>query len=286
MELEGASWTAIACSRARACHMVIDTRPWIYEDRIAAKFVDLDRQIAEGYDLDEIKQPVFSRTRAVFLVRERYCEDALADAVEIGASQYVVLGAGLNGFAYNGSRLASRVRVFEVDHPATQTWKRRRLGEIGVPEPENAVYIPIDFAADRLSERLLERGFDPNSSAVFAWTGISQYLDDNAINSTVREIRTIACSGSALAMQIILPKHLVSDAEQRALDVFMKRAAERGEPWINSQDPAEFVDRLNRLGFAEVDVFTPRDAMKRYLGDREDGLAVNEHFSMITARIV
>lgn len=285
MVLEGPSWTAIACSRSRALHMRLDRPPWIYEDKIAADLVDLDQQIADGYDLEVPMQPLIRASRGVFLVRERFCEDALADGVRNGATQYVVLGAGLNGFAFNGSKLADQVRIFEIDHPSTQEWKKTRLREIGIDIPENLTFVPIDFEHDTLSERLLENGIDRQSPIVFAWTGVTQYLPDEAINETLDEILRVSCSGSVLSVQITLPKHLVDDENKKALDYFMSISAERGETWVNAHDPAEFSTRLERMGFVAVEVFGPTDAADRYLRDREDGLTVSDHFSMLKANV-
>ncbi|MEM9140522.1 MAG: class I SAM-dependent methyltransferase [Pseudomonadota bacterium] len=286
MALNGPGGTAASCARARACHMVVDAEPWIYEDRIAGPLVDLDRQIAEGYDLDEIKQPILRETRTVFLVRERFCEHALDDvSAEHGEAQYVVLGAGMNGFAHNGSPLASKSRIFEVDHPNTQTWKRTRLAELGVQTPANLTYVPVDFTAQSLSERLLAEGFDRTCPAVFSWTGVTQYLTDEAINATLREVLALSCPGSILAVQITQPPDLLDAHNKAVLAFFMERAGSVGEPWINHHDPAEFAERLGSIGFSRVEVCTPEDAQNRYVGDRPDGLRVGGYFAMLRAHV-
>ncbi|MEL7445465.1 MAG: SAM-dependent methyltransferase [Pseudomonadota bacterium] len=286
MTLQGPSKTAIACARARACHMLVDDKPWIYEDRTAAALVDLEQQIVDGYDLEEPKKRIFSETRSIFLIRERYGEDMLADAVKDGATQYVVLGAGLNTFAYNGSDTSRIVTTFEVDHPATQTWKKSRLDELGLLDQAKVVYVPVDFASQSVGDQLLAHGFDSKSPAVFTCTGVCQYIDDSAINATLVEILRVACTGSRLSMEIIFPLHLLSAKDQNDLEFFKQRSAELGEPWINAQDPDEFTERLRRLGFDEVELLLHDDAHERYIGDRSDGLKVNNYAAMIKARVL
>lgn len=286
MALSGAGGTAASCARARACHMIVDQAPWIYEDWIAGRLVDLDRQIAEGFDLEDIKRPILRETRTNFLVRERYCEEALASVIaDHGEAQYVVLGAGMNGFSHNGDPLAEKARVFEVDHPDTQNWKRARLSELGEETPVNLTYVPIDFTTEALSERLLAEGFNSAGPTAFAWTGVTQYLTDEATEATLNEVLKVACSGSILAVQITQPPHLLDEHNKAALEFFMERAGKVGEPWINNHDPVEFAERMRRIGFAKVEICMPEEAQHRYVGERADGLRVGAYFAMLRGHV-
>lgn len=159
------------------------------------------------------------------------------------------------------------------------------MAEIGVAEPDNVVYVPIDFESSLLSERLLAKGYDTNAPAVFAWTGVTQYIPEEAINKTLNQVLSIACSGSALAVQITLPKHLVDDHNKAAIDFFMKVSAERGEPWVNAHDPSEVAERLRHFGFARVEICLPDEAQERFVGTRADGLHVGGYFAMLTGHV-
>lgn len=283
MALQGPSATALSCARSRALHLRLDNPPWIYQDEVAADLVQLDRQIADGYDL-EAAQGIFSKAaRIMFALRERFCEDTLADAVEQGATQYVVLGAGLNSFAYSGSNLSRRVHVFEVDHPATQTWKRERLHELGIYPDGHVSYIAIDFETETIGEKLLQHGFDPRVPAVFAWTGVTQYLSDETIDQTLKQIVSTSSSGSVLSVQITLKRDLLDQENKKALDYFAGFAAERGETWMNAHDPVDFSAHLARSGFKDVGILSQREATSRYFANRDDGLVAPGYSVMIKA---
>lgn len=285
MVLQGPSETALSCARSRALHMRLDKPPWIYRDEIAADLIELDQQIANGYDLIAAMGTYSRAARTMFVLRERFCEDTLAEAVGNGATQYVVLGAGLNAFAYNGSDLSHRVQVFEVDHPATQIWKRDKLRQTGTRPTGKVSYVEFDFEKDAIGEKLLQSGFDPGAPAVFAWTGVTQYLSDDAIEQTLQQIVQTSFPGSVLTVQVTLKRELVDEENQNALDYFAGFAAKRGETWVNAHDPIEFSAHLERRGFKDVHVLTQAEATNRYFKDRADGLVAPGYSVMMKATV-
>lgn len=195
MPLHEPSWTSMACARARALHTRLDGKPWIYEDKLAPLLVDLEGQIADGLSLDQFRTPISSPTRATFVVRERYVEDELAAAVLAGTSQFVILGAGLNTLAYTGSNLSQSVNIFEVDHPATQAWKRNRLQELGIPEPSNLTFVSVDFESESLASKLCALGFDMTAPAMICLPldihRLSTLVHLMRLGDTCRDERTV-----------------------------------------------------------------------------------------------
>lgn len=272
MSLSGPSWTSRACARSRALHMRLDGKPWIYEDRLAADLVDLDGHIADGFDLEVQKLPHIRSTRAAFVLRERYVEDELAKMVATGPVQYVVLGAGMNTFAHCHPEMGDRVHVFEVDHPETQTWKRKRLAEIGRIDPENLTYVPVDFETQQLGPRLYECGFNPQKTALFGWLGVTQYLHEQAVLETFSSVARLAAPGSRVIVQGILKPELVPEQDRIGLERVIELSAENGEPWLSFQDPVELAEFLLANGYSVVNHFRSEEATEWYFSGRDDGL--------------
>jgi methyltransferase (TIGR00027 family) len=136
--------------------------------------------------------------RTLFALRNRYAEDELARAVEHGTSQYVILGAGLDSFAYRRSDLLPTLDVYEVDHPASHAWKRARIDELGIKVPARLHYVPIDFERETLTNRLAAGGIDFNAATFFSWLGVTQYLSSSAVLGTLREIAELTAAGSQI----------------------------------------------------------------------------------------
>jgi methyltransferase (TIGR00027 family) len=200
-------------------------------------------------------------------VRARLAEDVVERAVAAATRQYVILGAGLDSFAYRRQDLLARLVVFEVDHPATQAWKRQRLAELGVELPANLVFAPVDFETQTLRAGLLAAGFDFAASAVFSWIGVTMYLTQAAIDATVETVA--ACAPES---RIVLTYNLPPSALQGqglAMQRRMSRlAGGMGEPWISFFTPAEADALLRRCGFGDVEHFGPAEAIRTYFDDR------------------
>jgi len=173
------SFTAFTAAAARAAHLIVDDEPRIFADTLAEAMLGERAGEFIAYHRAHGTHPILSGARAQVTCRSRYAEDRLADAIGRGAGQYVMLGAGLDSFA-GRSGLARQVRVFEVDHPATQEWKRRVR-----PVPENVTLVPVDFTLDPLRDRLGQAGFDFGRPAFVSWLGVTVYLDQDAIEQTL-----------------------------------------------------------------------------------------------------
>ena len=175
------SRTALIPARQRAAHQVLDHGS-ILSDPFAMKILGEDEkdvlQFANAH-------PLASIGRLITAARSRIAEDALSGAVESGIRQIVILGAGLDTFALRNPHGALQIRIYEVDHPATQVWKLERLAEAQIAPPPGLIFVPVDFERDDVGEKLLAAGFEQNSPAFFIWLGVVPYLTEDAIGRTL-----------------------------------------------------------------------------------------------------
>jgi methyltransferase (TIGR00027 family) len=260
------SRTALAAAASRAAHLIVDDEPPIFADPLAQTLLGgladkiIERHRAHGTHI------ALWGTRALSTARSRYTEDRLAEAVGRGITQYVILGAGLDSFAYR-SEMAGQIRVFEVDHPATQEWKRRRLAEAEIGVPGTVTFAPVDFEADSLADRLAASGFQPAEPALVSWLGVTMYLTGAALDATLGQIGGFA-PGTELVANYMLPAGLQDETARSYSDIVMPLAAQRGEPWLTLLTPDDMTAMLERHGFGEVRHVSQRDAVAPGLWQR------------------
>jgi methyltransferase (TIGR00027 family) len=259
---EQPSFTAFTAAAARAAHLIVDGDPVIFADTLAG--VMLGERVEEfiGYHLVHGAHPVLSTARAQVTCRSRYTEDSLSLGIRHGISQYVILGAGLDSFAYR----CGAVRVFEIDHPATQEWKRRVL-----PVPENAVLVPVDFSVDSLGDSLRRAGFDFAAAAFVSWLGVTMYLDAGAIEQTLSVIGGFA-PGTEIVVDYMLPAGLRDAVGADYAEQVGQVSAERGEPWLSFFAPDDMAALLGRHGFGAVRDVRQREMVPAAMWRRSDSL--------------
>jgi len=269
-----ASRTAMATAAARAAHLVVDGEPKIFEDTLAAPLLgDLAEELVASHR-DRADRETRASMRVAMTVRSRYCDDRLNDAAARGTGQFVLLGAGLDSLAYRSSVLGS-MRVFEVDHPATQAWKRERLAAAGIPVPDAVAFVQADFRRDSLRDRLVGAGLDPSRPAFVSWLGVTQYLTPDAIELTLDSLRGLA-SGTELVMEYVVPAGLRDEDGLALADFFVPRAAAMGEPWLTFLSPADVARLLAARGMAVVEDLGRKDQVDASLWQRTDGLRPHE----------
>ncbi len=253
----------------RALHQTIDDDPKILTDPVAHRLIDADddRRWLEPL----LDHPFAKQWRAGFALRARYAEDCLAEAVLRGARQFVVLGAGLDTFAYRQPSWGSSLRIYEVDHPVTQQWKRDRLKAADIAVPSNVTFVAIDFERTSIAEALRATDFAFDAVTLCSWMGVTQYLTRDALDATFRFVLSLPRS-SEIAFSFILPQEAVSGVEADALATAVQRAAEVGEPWLTRLRADELAARLRSMGFSRTIHLTPEEARDRYFGNRRDGL--------------
>lgn len=281
----GPSRTAASIALLRAAHYLLDDEPKILADPFARDFAGFasDREVRRA--LDNFAFSDFLRRRGIFAVRSRYAEDELGMAVQNGISQYVLLGAGLDSFAYRRPDLMRVLHVYEVDHPASQSWKRARLAELGIEHPPKLHYVPSNFEHATLTSDLAAGGVNRNARAFFSWLGVTQYLTRDAVLGTLREIASATAPGSELVVQFIKSAATLSREEADLVAALAARAASLGEPWLSFFDPEDLETALRQTGFEQIVHFGAHEAAERYLRGRTDELTLPGHFHIIKARV-
>ena len=181
MEPGQPSRTALAAATHRAAHQILEGGR-IFADPLALRILGVDQEATS--DITPNKMRPQPQMRLFIAMRTRFAEDALAAAVQCGACQLVVLGAGLDTYAYR-SPFGERLRIFEVDHPATQAWKRHRLDAGSIPSPCWLTFAPVDFERETLSQGLKSVGFNPSQRTSFTWLGVVPYLSTEAVWSAL-----------------------------------------------------------------------------------------------------
>jgi methyltransferase (TIGR00027 family) len=247
---------------------MVDSPPFIFTDSLAAALLGDRAGELTGYHSRHAAHPILSSARAQVLCRSRYTEDRLARAVASGVGQYVILGAGLDSFAYRSSL---DVRVFEVDHPATQAWKRQALAAARIAVPPSVTFVPADLATQSLTGPLLAAGFDPARPALVVWLGVVMYLSREAISGVLSAIATLA-PGTELIADHMLPAGLRDDAGNAYVDQVGPVTAERGEPWLTFLSPGDMAALLTAHGLEAAAHLHQRDAVGAALWDRPDSL--------------
>ena len=291
------SATAMMMAMMRAAHLVIDDDPKIFRDALALHFCGLEREAALMNRLRELEASTVARgsslefargltaqVRANAVVRQRYTEDELTKALRRGVVQYVILGAGLDSFAYRRRDLTTALRVFEIDHPNTQDWKRARLRALRIDLPANLTFVPVDFERSTLADTLRALGHRPHLPSFISWLGVTMYLTEAAVFETLRYMAHLA-PGTELVFQYSLPESHLNEGGRRVLAAVKGTAASWSEPWVSQFDPTKLVDRLKELGFIDVLDIGPEQVNAQYLEGRQDELRIPSHSHLVKATV-
>jgi len=272
--------TAVRVALWRALHVQLDPPPHVLEDEIGLRLVAPEEGWRDRPDMD----PQRTRTsRASVVARARFIEDLVVEQAGRGVGQYVLLGAGLDSFAQRKPEIASTLKVFEVDQPVTQAWKRRRLSELGFGIPKWLRLVPVDFeAGDAWLERLAAAGFRADQPAVVAATGVSMFLTKEAIAATLREVAALA-PGSTLAMTFALPLECVAPEERAWIEAGRKRAQASGTPFLSCFTPPEMLALARAAGFKGVRHVPAATLAQRYFADRPDVLRPGSSEDLLVA---
>jgi len=263
------SRTALRVALRRAAHQLVEADPLIFPDPLAIPVLGPVYAAELQRTPTRADRPHSHALRAFIVARSRFAEDTLAAAVAHGTTQYVLLGAGLDTFSLRNR--SPTLRVFEVDHPATQAWKHDLLAEASLHPPGTATFVPVDFERQTLATELHRAGFDPVAPTLFAWLGVVPYLSQEAFRST---LATVAASspGSGLVLDYGQPRHVLSPLEQLAHDSLSSRVALAGEPFQLFFTPSEM--RAELQAFPHVQDLGRDDLNTRYFTGRTDRLSI------------
>jgi methyltransferase (TIGR00027 family) len=261
------SQTMLRTAALRAAHQLLDN-PLILHDPIAVGLVPESSERAVLSKLDEHRNQV--ALRFSFALRSRLAEDRLAEAAARGVRQYVIVGAGLDTFAWRQPDYARNMKIFAVDHIATLASTQQIFQERGLPTPANLKFVPADLEDHRIGESLSESGFDRDVPSFCSVLGVMQYLNQPAVDALLRFASSLKAGSEIVFSFVPTDEDLQGDDVQIAADAG-KRNAAIGEPWKTRLRPRELVERLAHLGFSNIFHFTPELVHRRYFSGREDG---------------
>jgi methyltransferase (TIGR00027 family) len=259
------SRTALIPARLRAAHQALDHGS-ILHDPFAIKILGEDEQTVLQF---ANQHPLASIGRLFAAARSRIAEDAVSEAVERGTRQIVILGAGLDTFALRNPHDA-KIRIYEVDHPATQAWKRQRLADAQLDVPPWLIFTPVDFERDDLGEKLVGAGFQQNASAFFTWLGVVPYLTEDAIGVTLDYMASIP--NSEVVFDYMEPSEGFSEDVRKYVKERTEQQERTDEPWASRLEPAGVAAILRAHGFCDIEDIGFQEITARF-GRAIEGLA-------------
>ncbi|HTO73309.1 MAG TPA: class I SAM-dependent methyltransferase [Gemmatimonadales bacterium] len=268
MRESGPSRTAIGVAIHRAAHQTLDHPP-VFVDPFAERV--LGSKARAKMESGKIEKTIFaSMLRAFLAIRSRVAEDTLAEAMQAGVRQYVVLGAGLDTFGLRNADPS--LQVFEVDHPNTQTWKRQRIEEEGLPVRATLHFVTVDFTRQEIETELLKAGLDPAKPTFFSWLGVVQYLEPAAIRATLAKAAKLSGPSGGIVFDFLTPPGRWQLLVRLILWSRGRRVARLGEPFKPPVPQEEMRRWLVEAGFDQVELLTPAALTGRYLSGRNDAL--------------
>jgi methyltransferase (TIGR00027 family) len=254
----------------RAAHQLHDAHPLVFEDPFAVPILPPDARLELQRTPAASRKPFSAALRAFMVCRARFAEDVLAAGVrDHGVRQALILGAGLDTFALRNPY--PNIQVFEVDHPATQSWKRELLAASKLPIPEALTFVPVDFERHSLRQQLLLAGFDFAIPTSTAWLGVVPYLTQEAFAATARALGSLP-TGSSVVFDYSQPREVLPFTEQLMHDSLSARVALAGEPFQLFFTPRSLAEELPRYNLTVVEDLDSNALNARYLAHRPDGL--------------
>ena len=276
------SLTAYRVALMRAAHQILDN-PKILNDPIAIKIVGAEGDSEIQSNERKFKRTLQSYLRAIVVARSKFAEDKLLEAYNKGVSQYVILGAGLDTFAYRNSYAYSGMKIFEVDYPATQEWKQQHLKTAQIEIPENVAFVPVDFETQSFITQLENEGFKTDQPAFFSWLGVTMYLTRESMMETLRQITTHSHSGSEIVFDYAVPPSSQNFIRKVIFHLLSKKVKSFGEPWRTFYDTNALINDLKNIGFTQINDIDPAEINSRFFMDRSDKLMVGKFGHLINA---
>ncbi|MCM3323618.1 class I SAM-dependent methyltransferase [Cytobacillus kochii] len=275
--------TAVRVSLWRALHLIVDEKPYIFQDNIGLKLISPNDDWQKRPDMDVTNTSAF---RASIVARSRFVDDLVVEQCEKGVDQYVILGAGLDTFAQRHQELCPQLTIYEIDQVDTQLWKKRRLEETGYPIPDCLKFVSVNFEEKQgWLDQLKKKGFDDTKPAVVVSTGVTQYLTIDAIMETLKMFSKLA-KGSKLALTFLLPfEKIKKQDERKEVDEAEKGAKAGGTPFISFFTPSEMLALAREAGLKDVTHLSSIDLKEKYFRERTDQLMLQSGEDFIVATI-
>jgi methyltransferase (TIGR00027 family) len=278
------SVTAHRVAMSRAAHQLFD-HPKVLEDPVALAILGPGGENEVRSRRGRFFTALSRHLRAFLVARSRVAEDALAQAVSRDVRQYVILGAGLDTFAYRNPYPAAQLRVFEVDHPATQAWKRQLLAAAGIALPEGLTFVPVNFESQSLAEALRSAGFQAGERTFLSWLGVTMYLSREVVMDTLRWVAHSLPYGSGIVFDYAATPQKVSRLRRLVHRYLMRRVARAGEPFKSHFAPAALAHAMRTFGYSHLEDLGATELNARYFRDRTDRLRVGGWAHVMSARV-
>lgn len=243
----------------------------------ALKFFDPERAASNPNQETALAWVIQDCNGPTTLSRARYAEDSLEEAIRQGVQQYVILGAGMDTFAFRRPDMLEQLQVFEVDHPATQAFKRSRLTELGWEHPAELHFVPVDFTKENLVAALKRSSYDPQKLSFFSWLGVTMYLTRNVVFATLQAIADIAPAGSTIIFDYYDTDAFNPDRSSKRMQKEQEIVRLVGEPMKEGIDPSTLAADLEGIGLLLYENLSPADIEERYFKGRTDGYHAFEH---------
>ncbi len=274
-----ASRTALGVAFLRAVHQLLDSRPLILEDPVILSLLGETALQRIRDEPEKVQTPNARGLRAHVVLRSRFAEDRLAAAVQRGVTQYVVLGAGYDTFAFRQPDWAGTIRVIEIDQPASQAQKQAHLAVMRIEVPSNVTLASVDFERESLRDGLIRHGISLHEPTFFSWLGVTMYLTESAVDAVLQTVAAFP-AGSEIVFTFSPPREPPAPGAGPSL---AERAAAVGEPWISYFEPEYLERKLLSLGFQAIEFLTPEQSAARYFRDRADQLPAPRRTTIVSA---
>jgi methyltransferase (TIGR00027 family) len=225
------------------------------------------------------------QSTSITLSRSRYTEETLGRAVREGTKQYIILGAGLDTFAFRCPEMLRELEVFEIDHPATQDYKRTRIAELGWEVPAQLHFIPADFSKESVPEALRHSSYRAEQKSFFSWLGVTYYLAREDVFRTLRGISQVAAEGSGIVFDYFHSDAFVPGRASARMERMQRAVRRAGEPMRTGFDPAGFATELADCGWHLEENLCSADISRRYFQGRTDGYDAFEQVFLAHAAV-
>lgn len=277
MQDQNFSKTALATAYIRAAHQLLDDQPLLLNDPVALPLLGENAAETIKGRMEHHQNPEGKALRAHVVLRSRFTEDKLEKAAAQGVNGYILIGAGFDTFSLRQPTWARALRIVEVDHPATQAAKRERIAKAGLPVPENLAFAPANLEKEKLDEVLSRCGIHPGEPAFFSWLGVTMYLEEAAIDATLRVLAGFA-AGSEVSLTFKPP----SNEHASSLAV---RVSDVGEPFLSLFTPEGIEAKLQNNGFSNIDFLTPEKAKLLYFNPMRNDLPAPKQTNILCASV-
>ena len=293
------SITALMSAFGRAYHTGNAENPIFFDTKVRELMTDEEYSMIAGYLLsgidffapdkkdsfqnneETLKYLVNTQIAPTPLARAAFCEEALKTSLQTGTKQYVILGAGLDTFAFREQELLKRYEVFELDHPLTQKDKMERIKRAGWNLPEKLHFVPIDFTKDNIGDKLIEAGFKPEEKTFISWLGVFMYLEQSAIEKVLQNLSSLAANGSDLIFDYA--DDGLFQAEERRVQNMIAMAKAGGEEMKSCFDQMSLEHMLSTHHFLTYEHLSRREIQSRFFSERNDWLSAFEHINYVHA---